>query len=160
MMSAGDPAALLRSVERALASRAGPRRALVVEDDPDLARILTTILAARGLETRHAGSARDAIRMSEALPPDVVVLDLGLPDLDGLEVVDWLSRQGHLARIPVAVYTAHDPSREERQRLRGCGAEVFIKGRVSPEALVERALEMIGRVAAASGAGGKVGHGA
>ena len=69
-------------------SRRVPGRAgrLSWRTTPTSARVLTTILAARGLETRHAGS-RDAIRMSEALPPDVLVLDLGLPDLDGLEVV-------------------------------------------------------------------------
>jgi len=119
---------------------------LLVEDDPDLARVLIATLASRGLEAHHAASAREAIAMSESLVPDVVVLDLGLPDLDGLALVDWLRQQGHLRRVPIAVYTGRGLTEDERASLRSGGTEVLIKSLVSPERLVERVLELVGRV--------------
>jgi PAS domain S-box-containing protein len=148
-----EPAALFRGVERALDARVGARRVLLVEDDPDLAEILTEMLGGRNLEVHHARTAREAIRLSEALPPDLLVLDLGLPDVDGLAVVEWLRRHGHLNRIPIAVYTARDLSDVERERLRQGQAEVLIKGQVSPEALVDRAIALIRRVAEARARG-------
>jgi CheY-like chemotaxis protein len=153
-----EPTALFRGVERALGARVGPRRVLLVEDDAGLAEVLTAMLGGRDLEVHHAPTAREAIRLSEALPPDLLVLDLGLPDVDGLAVVDWLRRHGHLNRIPIAVYTARDLSDVERERLRQGHAEVLIKGQVSPQALVDRAIALIGRVAEAPVRG--VGHAA
>jgi CheY-like chemotaxis protein len=140
-----DADALFRGLERARHAPGG-QRVLVVEDDPDLARVLLATLASRGLEAHHAASAREAIAMSESLVPDVVVLDLGLPDLDGLALVDWLRRHGHLGRVPIAVYTGRSLTEDERASLRSGGTEVLIKSLVSPERLVERVLELVGRL--------------
>jgi CheY-like chemotaxis protein len=146
-----DADALFRGLERALAP-AG-KRVLVVEDDPDLARVLLATLASRGLEAHHASNAREAIAMSEALVPDLVVLDLGLPDLDGFVLVDWLRRHGHLSRVPIAVYTGRGLTEDERASLRSGGTEVLIKSLVSPDHLVDRVLELVGRVSKAKEGG-------
>jgi CheY-like chemotaxis protein len=140
-----DAGALFRGLERALNAPAG-QRVLVVEDDPDLAGVLVAMLESRDLEAHHASTAREAITMSEALVPDVVVLDLGLPDLDGLALVDWLRQHGHLQRVPIAVYTGRSLTGDERASLRAGGTEVLVKSLVSPQGLVERVLELVGRV--------------
>src|SRR5260221_281393 len=62
-------------------------RVLIVEDDPALLRALRITLRARGYDVRVASAGREALAEARHRPPDVVVLDLGLPDLDGTEVI-------------------------------------------------------------------------
>jgi two-component system, OmpR family, KDP operon response regulator KdpE len=65
-------------------------RVLVVDDEPQLRRALDVNLAARGYEVETAATGQEALRLAAANPPDVVLLDLGLPDIDGLAVVQGL----------------------------------------------------------------------
>ncbi len=62
-------------------------RILVVDDDPGLARALAINLRARKYEVQVAATGRDALRLAASTPPDAVILDLGLPDMEGTEVV-------------------------------------------------------------------------
>ncbi len=75
-------------------------RVLVVDDDPQILRALRINLKARGYDVRTAADGRHALREAAAFPPDVVVLDLGLPDLDGVEVVRGLRGW---SRMPIIV---------------------------------------------------------
>src|SRR5919198_2912426 len=61
-------------------------RILIVEDDPDIADLITRFLDKAGFTTERAGSGRDALKQITARPPDLVVLDLMLPHMDGLEI--------------------------------------------------------------------------
>ena len=63
-----------------------PTRVLVIEDDPDLRRLVRLHLEDLGCEVEAAGTGREGLAKLEALPPDLVVLDLMLPDIDGLEI--------------------------------------------------------------------------
>jgi two-component system KDP operon response regulator KdpE len=63
---------------------------LVVEDDPQIRRVLGTSLAAHGFGVQTAGSAREAREMAARLQPDLIVLDLGLPDGDGMDLIGVL----------------------------------------------------------------------
>jgi two-component system KDP operon response regulator KdpE len=65
-------------------------RVLVVDDDPQILRALRINLKARGYEVHTAADGRHALSTASAYPPDVVILDLGLPDLDGVEVIQGL----------------------------------------------------------------------
>jgi len=65
-------------------------RVLVVDDDPQILRALRINLKARGYEVHTAPDGRHALSTASAYPPDVVILDLGLPDLDGVEVIQGL----------------------------------------------------------------------
>jgi two-component system KDP operon response regulator KdpE len=65
-------------------------RVLVVDDEPQIRRALTTNLRARGYEVDEAETGEEALAMAARLHPDVVVLDLGLPGIDGIEVVHGL----------------------------------------------------------------------
>jgi two-component system KDP operon response regulator KdpE len=66
------------------------RRVLVVDDEPQLLRALRINLTARDYEVHVAASGAEALRVAAAVQPDLVVLDLGLPDLDGVEVIEGL----------------------------------------------------------------------
>jgi two-component system KDP operon response regulator KdpE len=79
---------------------AGGSRVLLVEDEPGLLRALLINLRARQYEVLTAGAGRDALAIAARRPPDAVILDLGLPDIDGTEVIIELRRW---SRAPIIV---------------------------------------------------------
>ena len=87
------------------ARQAGPAAPLIllVDDAEDLRTVLTGVLEAAGFRVDTAASGHEALRSVFAGHPDLVVLDLGLPDLDGLEV---LTRIRDMTDLPVLVLTA------------------------------------------------------
>ena len=91
--------------------------ALLVDDDEELLAILELRLAQDRVATQRATSAGEAIAAALALKPDILVLDLGLPDGDGSQVVVALRNNKVLAGIPLLVYTGRDLRQEDRDRL-------------------------------------------
>ncbi len=89
-------------------------RVLVVDDDETIRRTLRINLRARGYEVEVVGSGRDALSTLEDAPPDLVILDLGLPDLDGVEVLRVLRRT---SRVPVVVLSARHQSDDKVEAL-------------------------------------------
>lgn len=79
---------------------------LLVEDDPALARGLKRALLNEGFAVNHVASGKHALSVVKTETPDIVILDLGLPDIDGIDVLK-LIRKGH-ATLPVLLLTARD----------------------------------------------------
>ena len=67
-------------------------RVLVVDDEPQIRAILRAYLSAEGFQVQDAATGAQALRVLTSEPPDLVLLDIGLPDLDGLEVLRTLRR--------------------------------------------------------------------
>src|SRR5512137_2943400 len=82
--------------------------ALVIDDEPQIRRLLRVTLEANGYRVFDAANGKDGITQAAQRPPDVVLLDLGLPDLDGVEV---LKRLREWSRVPVIILSVRD--REE-----------------------------------------------
>jgi DNA-binding response OmpR family regulator len=80
-------------------------RVLVVEDDRDIADVLRRSLDLDGYEVRLAGDGEAALSQAEVFEPDAVILDLGLPKLDGVEVCKRLRADGD---VPILMLTARD----------------------------------------------------
>lgn len=95
---------------------------LVVEDDEPIRRSLIRGLTEQGASVSSAGSAVEAIKALAVEQPDAVMLDLGLPDLDGADVLALIRAQG---RLPVVVATARDDDREV-VRLLDAGADDYL----------------------------------
>ncbi len=108
---------------------------LVVEDEHDLNRMICDYLASKGYKTRAAFDGAEAIRLVFDAPPDIIVLDLNLPNLDGLEVARVVATQ---TSIPTIITTARG---EEDDRLAGfrAGADDYV---VKPFSLPELALRI------------------
>jgi CheY-like chemotaxis protein len=81
------------------------RTILIVEDDDDLRRLYRRELALEGFDVREARAGFEALRMLEGVPPDLVVLDLSLPGIDGVTVRQELAAQVHTRQIPIVVVT-------------------------------------------------------
>jgi two-component system KDP operon response regulator KdpE len=103
---------------------AGPHltRVLVIEDDATLARALLIGLRALGFDTHTAGTGADGLAVAERINPDVIVLDLGLPDLDGAEVLAGIRRWN---TVPVIVLSARAEGRE-KVKLLELGADDYV----------------------------------
>lgn len=97
-------------------------RVLLVEDDPLVRRYLRATLPSHGFRLLEAGDAAEAERLATQWPPDVVLLDLGLPDADGVEVLQALRRW---SAAPVIVLSARGAERE-KVRLLDAGADDYL----------------------------------
>ncbi|MEW1912498.1 response regulator [Kitasatospora sp. NPDC085895] len=97
-------------------------RVLVVDDEPQLVRALVINLKARKYEVDAAHDGASALAAAAARPPDVVVLDLGLPDMDGTEVIRGLRGW---TRVPIIVLSARQASDEKVEAL-DAGADDYV----------------------------------
>jgi PAS domain S-box-containing protein len=116
---------------------------LLVEDDEELTEVLAATFADAGLEVQHAASVSDAVALGPEVRPDVLVLDMRLPDGTGEDVVAAFTRRWALARTPLVVYSAVDLDRTRRDGLT-LGPTVFLtKGETTPESLRDQVLSLV-----------------
>ncbi|MFF5447950.1 response regulator [Streptomyces sp. NPDC012888] len=109
-------------------------RVLVVEDDPQLVRALKINLHARKFEAEEAGTGADALRLAAARTPDAILLDLGLPDMDGVDVIKSVRRW---SKVPILVLSARHTS-EEKVRALDAGADDYVTKPFSMDELLAR----------------------
>ena len=107
-------------------------RILVVDDEPQIGRMLKTQLAARDYDVVHVTTGHDALLAAGEEPPDLVLLDLGLPDLDGMEVC---RRIREWSAVPVIFLTVRDEERTKVQALDAGGDDYMTKPFGLPELL-------------------------
>ena len=112
-----------------------PVRVLVVDDEPTLAELLSMALRYEGWDVRSAGDGQTAVRTAREFRPDAVVLDMMLPDIDGLEVLRRL--RGETPEVPVLFLTAKD-SVEDRVAGLTVGGDDYVTKPFSIEELVAR----------------------
>jgi DNA-binding response OmpR family regulator len=119
-------------------------RILIVEDDPDIAELVGRYLDKAGFAAERAASGRDALAMIAAKPPDLVVLDLMLPQVDGLEVCRVVRSDPKTSTIPIIMLTARA---EESERIVGLelGADDYLTKPFSPNELVARVRALLRR---------------
>jgi PAS domain S-box-containing protein len=137
---------LVGTVTAAVEGRRRDTSVLVVEDDEDLAGVLAALLASHGLDIVRVSTVAAAIAQLERKLPQVVVLDLALPDGDGAEVVARLRSAGWLDDTAVVVYSAADVLEEQREALEGDHTVFLTKARVAPEELEDRVLRLMDAV--------------
>ncbi|MEU4084997.1 response regulator transcription factor [Streptomyces aureus] len=109
-------------------------RVLVVEDDPQLVRALVINLQARHYGVDAAPDGATALRLAAARQPDVVLLDLGLPDIDGVDVIRGIRGW---SRVPILVLSARQASEEKVSAL-DAGADDYITKPFSMDELLAR----------------------
>lgn len=123
-------------------------RVLVVEDDATLLRALAINLRARHFDVEVAADGTTALRRAAAAPPDLVILDLGLPDIDGVEVVAGLRGW---TEVPIIVLSARDTQPAKVEAL-DAGADDFVTKPFGMDELLARIRAALRRAAPASSA--------
>jgi DNA-binding response OmpR family regulator len=124
-----------------------PARVLIVEDEPDIRDLLAFHLQREGYQVATCWTGADALRLVRAAPPDLVLLDLMLPGVDGLEVCRRLRQDPVTAALPVVIVTAKG---EEMDRVLGLelGADDYIVKPFSPKEVVARVRAVLRRARA------------
>ncbi len=122
------------------------RTVLIVEDEPRIASLVREYLEAAGFAALVAGDGRAGLTLARARRPDAVVLDLGLPGLDGLDVIRELRRD---SAVPIVVLTARG---DEADRIAGLelGADDYVVKPFSPKEVVARVRAVLRRSEAAA----------
>jgi two-component system phosphate regulon response regulator PhoB len=125
-------------------------RILVVDDEPDAVELIEFNLKAAGCDVVTAADGAEALKKAKALLPDLIVLDLMLPEVDGLEVCKILRRDAATASLPIVMLTAKSA---EIDRVLGLelGADDYLTKPFSPRELVLRVKKVLQRRTAQEG---------
>lgn len=135
--------ALLTELARVLCGSGEKARILIVEDDHDLANVISEVFSRDSISVQTAHSLQETIKACKTFQPHLLLLDIGLPDGDGFNVADWLRQHENLARLPLVVYSGRDLSQEERSQLTLGPTYFLAKTRVQPQQLEALVLTML-----------------
>lgn len=114
---------------------------LIVEDEPSIAEVVSLYLQRAGFQTRHAPDGRTAMSLVDEQVPELAIIDIMLPEMDGLSLTRWLRERSNL---PIIMLTAR---REEVDRIAGLemGADDYVVKPFSPQELVSRVRAVLRR---------------
>ena len=113
------------------------KRILVVEDQPDNMRILRDLLTSVGYEMIEAEDGEDGVRAAVAERPDLILMDIQLPLLDGYEATRRIKADPALKHIPIIVVTSYALSGDDA-KARSAGCDAYVAKPYSPRALLEK----------------------
>jgi threonine synthase len=117
---------------------------LIIDDNPDDAQLVRRILEARKTyRVFHSNDPWDGLAQARQRRPDLIILDMMMPGLDGIGVLEELKLDKRTQQIPVIVVSAKDVSLEERQRFMGQVAAVYQKGSLPPRAFADQVVEVL-----------------
>ena len=109
---------------------------LVVDDEPDLTDIINTFLEGAGYKVHTENSSVKALEKARSLKPDLILLDITIPVMDGYQLCSVLKTDKSTADIPVVFLTGKDPVEDDKRSFK-VGADLFIKKPFSCESLLE-----------------------
>jgi DNA-binding response OmpR family regulator len=112
-------------------------RILIVDDQPELAGMMADLLGDAGYDTRTAANGREALADVQADPPDLLLLDVQMPELDGFELATMLKADPATATIPIIMVSAHE-GRGARLIGLESGAEDYLSKPVDPAELIAK----------------------
>ena len=125
-----------------------PLHVLVIDDEPQILRALKTILTARQFHVTTASRGEEGLALAAATPPDVIILDLSLPDMDGFQVCARLREWTH---VPIIVLSVRDAERDKVMAL-DKGADDYLTKPFGSEELLARIRVALRHAAQAQGA--------
>jgi CheY-like chemotaxis protein len=117
--------------------RDGDSQALVVEDDPDTCKLIASWLKGAGWQVKTAGNGKEALEVWDEQRPELVILDLMMPKMDGFEFMESLQQKPEAASTKVVVVTAKDLTADEIRQLNGGVERIIHKSRRSGEEIVQ-----------------------
>ncbi|MFN6567552.1 response regulator [Dendronalium sp. ChiSLP03b] len=119
---------------------------LVIEDDPVQAQSIIELIGNGDVQSTAVGTGAEALRTLKSQRFDCIVLDLGLPDMNGLELIELIKQESSFLKLPIIVYTGKDLTRQEETQLRRLAESIIIKNVRSPERLLDETALFLHRV--------------
>ena len=111
-------------------------RVLVVDDNPVNMKLIRVLLLGEGYVVHTAGDAQEALAILKELHPQLILMDIQLPEVSGLEVTKWLKDDPELQKIPVVAVTAFAMKGDE-EKIRQGGCEAYIAKPISVSKFLE-----------------------
>ncbi len=120
-----------------------PRKILIVDDEPHMIRLAELSLRKGAFDVVTARNGRDAVELASSEKPDLIVMDVQMPEMDGLEALQALKSNSETTGIPVVILTArgHQLTRQEAV---GIGASSFLTKPFSPTQLLSEVQRILG----------------
>ena len=112
-------------------------RILLVDDEPSIVKMVGKRLEVEGFEVVVAMDGQDGLDKARSVNPDLIVLDLMLPKLNGYEVCTMLKQDARYQKIPVVLFTAKAQEKDEKMGLE-CGANAYVRKPFRAQELLER----------------------
>jgi CheY-like chemotaxis protein len=119
-----------------------PVRLLILEDDPIIAELFSTLFGFEGYETQVAGTVVDGIRSLESHPPNVVLLDLMMPNASGLEFCRYLRQESKTPHVPIVVVSAKNTPQDVDEAI-DAGADTYLTKPVPNRRLVDTVQQLV-----------------
>ena len=144
---------LLTELARVLHTGEEPAYVLLVEDDHDLAQVIVASFEQADVLVDHAQTRQRAIELCLITRPNLLILDLGLPDGDGYSLVDWLRQQPDLRSLPLVVYSGQEVSEEDMSKLRLGPTQFLTKAKVEAQDVEALVLKIVQRLRSQTASG-------
>jgi PAS domain S-box-containing protein len=120
-------------------------RVLILDDRPINRQFLTTLLRYKGFETREASDGREGLEVAREWPPDLAIVDIEMPGMDGVAFVHHLHADPQLAPLPVIFYTASYEASEAFRMAKECGVDYVLMKPTEPEVILATVDKALGR---------------
>lgn len=127
----------------ALAMADGEKKVLIVEDNELNMKLFNDLLDAHGYKTLQTRDGMEALDMAREHHPDLILMDIQLPEVSGLEVTKWLKADDELQSIPVVAVTAFAMKGDE-EKIREGGCEAYISKPISVATFLDTVRKFIG----------------
>jgi two-component system cell cycle response regulator DivK len=124
-----------------------PKKVLIVEDNELNMKLFSDLLEAHGYETVGTNNGLNALDMAREHSPDLILMDIQLPEVSGLEVTKWLKDDDELSSIPVIAVTAFAMKGDE-ERIREGGCEAYMSKPISISVFIDTIRGFLGEEAA------------
>jgi two-component system cell cycle response regulator DivK len=124
-----------------------PKKVLIVEDNELNMKLFSDLLEAHGYETVGTNNGLNALDLAREHSPDLILMDIQLPEVSGLEVTKWLKDDDDLSSIPVIAVTAFAMKGDE-ERIREGGCEAYMSKPISISVFIETIRGFLGEEAA------------
>jgi two-component system cell cycle response regulator DivK len=123
--------------------RRAPQSVLIVEDNELNMKLFNDLLVAHGYKTIQTRNGFEALELARKHRPDLILMDIQLPEVSGLEVTRWLKDDDSLCQIPIIAVTAF-AMRGDEERIRSGGCEAYISKPISVMSFLETVRKFIG----------------
>ena len=120
------------------------KKILIVDDEPDVASLLNLMLKSKGYETITAGDGQEALEKARHEKPDLIVLDIMLPRLDGYKVARMLKFDEKFSHIPIIMVTAKIQEKDKKTGLE-MGADAYVTKPFDTAMLLEKINEVLAK---------------
>ncbi len=117
---------------------------LIVEDNELNMKLFNDLLEAHGYQTLKTANGVEAVELARSKKPDLILMDIQLPEISGLEITRWLKADDELKSIPVIAITAFAMKGDE-ERIREGGCEAYLSKPISVVKFVETVRNFLGR---------------